>query len=200
MLWVNVNWISFWLLDRQWKWKDSDRDAAQRKEALSDSRHWSDDSTHHAREPFHASSTSAAGNSADRGGRTDSFREVSPWPGTVSHRSLPIIQDTHLHEWLANLCEGDCQCSARHVWKIFPVWRSVPLPSDLLWIHFTDEEQRILTRCDTFPDRPTNKKKKNKPYLHKTLTSIYPHLDQFAVILDDREDIWSESIEVRFYL
>lgn len=66
------------------------------------------------------------------------------------------------------------------------------LSSDL----FLDEEQRILTRCDTFPERPTDKKKKNKPYLHKTLTSIYPHLDRFAVILDDREDIWSDSIEV----
>jgi hypothetical protein len=60
----------------------------------------------------------------------------------------------------------------------------------------SDEEQRILTRCDTFPERSINKKKKNKPYLHKTLTSIYPHLDQYAVILDDREDIWSDSIEV----
>jgi hypothetical protein len=66
----------------------------------------------------------------------------------------------------------------------------------LFLLTLLDEEHRILTRCDTFPERSVHKKKKNKPYLHKTLTSIYPHLDQFAVILDDREDIWSDSIEV----
>jgi TFIIF-interacting CTD phosphatase-like protein len=62
---------------------------------------------------------------------------------------------------------------------------------------FGDEEQRILTRCDTFPsDNQTfSGKKKQTPFLHKSLASIFPNLDQFAVILDDREDIWSTSVE-----
>jgi RNA polymerase II subunit A-like phosphatase len=62
---------------------------------------------------------------------------------------------------------------------------------------FGDEEQRILTRCDTFPDnnQTFSGKKKQTPFLHKSLASIFPNLDQFAVILDDREDIWSTSVE-----
>jgi hypothetical protein len=62
---------------------------------------------------------------------------------------------------------------------------------------FGDEEQRILTRCDTFPsDNQTfSGKKQTTPFLHKSLASIFPNLDQFGVILDDREDIWSTSVE-----
>jgi len=61
---------------------------------------------------------------------------------------------------------------------------------------FGDEEQRILARCDTFPDNQTYLgKKQTTPFLHKSLASIFPNLDQFAVILDDRDDIWSTSVE-----
>ena len=71
---------------------------------------------------------------------------------------------------------------------------------ELVILIYLDEEQRILTRCDTFPTENQTfpgKKKQTTPFLHKSLSSIFPNLDQFAVILDDREDIWSTSVEVR---